>query len=353
MPEIASKYKVTYHSSKIASYLGGTDIFPACLELDLTAACNRSCPLCPSTKSHSTYALNIRFIKWLFSVLERQTRGLLLTGGEPTLSPAFSETLQLARRCGFVDIAVVTNGLLLNREEVAEALLANASTIRVSLYDWIEENNPEATAAFRRIEELRRKVDRTGSHLQIGVSVLTSQDNAAGLSAVTRRVGSAGAHWIYFHPRCIRWDVAAPSRVDQQGVSAALENVKLNHNNGLQVFTFPERYIETSIEFHGYHAAHFLLVIGADGLNYLGAEVKYHHQHVISDVSGQRKPDFLWAKERLAHIRSVESSAYPPLGSRHRGVLYSDLIQKLLKRENCAKEELPLPEDGFAFPHIL
>ena len=354
MPEIASRYKVAYHSSKIEAYLGGADIFPASLELDLTAACNRNCPLCPSTTSRSTYALDIRFVEWLFSALEGQTRGLLLTGGEPTMSPAFGATLQLARRHGFVDVAVVTNGTLLNRKEVTEALLTHASTIRISLYNWIAENNPEAAPVFRCMEDLRRQVDRTGSRLQIGVSVLTSQDNAGGLSAVTRRVGSAGAHWIYFHPLCIRWDVGAPARVNQRGVLAALEDLKLSQKDGLQVFTFPERYVESEIEFRGYHAAHFLLVIGADGLNYLGAEVKYHRQHVISEVAGHCLPGFLWTEERLAHIRSVESRSYPPLDSRHRGVLYSDLIERLLKREkNTMDEALPLPGDGFAFPHIL
>ena len=354
MPEIASRYKVAYHASKLEAYLGGANIFPASLELDLTAACNRNCPLCPSTTSQSTYTLDIRFIEWLLSMLEGQTRGLLLTGGEPTMAPSFSRTLRLARQHGFIDIAVVTNGTLLDQKEVAEALLAHASTIRISLYDWTAESRPETTPVFRLMEDLRRQVDRAGSGLQIGVSVLTSQENAPRLSAITQRVGSAGAHWIYFHPLCIRWDVGAPARVVQRGVLTALEDLKRSQEDGLQVFTFPERYIESEIEFRGYHAAHFLLVIGADGLNYLGAEVKYHRQHVISDVAGHGRPGFLWTDERLAHIRSVESRTYPPLGSRHRGVLYSDLIERLMREgRGNADRVLPLPGDGFVFPHIL
>ena len=354
MLQIASRYKVAWHSSKIEAYLGGADILPACLELDLTAACNRNCPLCPSTTSQSTYALDIHFIEWLLSMLEGQTRGLLLTGGEPTMAPTFGRTLDLARQRGFIDVAVVTNGTLLGQEEVAASLLAHASTIRISLYDWTAESSVENMPVFQLMENLRRRVDRTGSRLQIGVSVLTSQENAAGLSDIARRVGSAGAHWIYFHPLCIRWDVGAPARVAQRGVLTALEDLKRSQKDGLQVFSFPERYVESEIEFRGYHAAHFLLVIGADGLNYLGAEVKYHRQHAISDVAGHRHPRFLWTDERLAHIRSVESRTYPPLRSRHRGVLYSDLIERLIREGTGNTEKmLSVPGDGFAFPHIL
>jgi len=354
LPEIASRYKVAYHFSKIRNYLSGIDIFPVSLELDLTAACNRNCPLCPSTKSKSSYALDIRFVEKLLSILDGQTRGLLLTGGEPTMAPTFSRTLQLARQHGFLDIAVVTNGTLLGRQDVASALLAYASTIRISLYDWTAESNEEITPVFRLMEALRRQADRTGSQLQIGVSVLTSQDNEAGLSGIARRVGSAGAHWIYFNTLCIRWDIGAPTRVGQQGVLRAVENLKRSQKSGLQVFTFPERYVDDVIEFRGYHAAHFLLVIGADGLNYLGAEVKYHSQHAIADVARHCHPWFLWTDERLQRIRSVQSGAYPPLGSRHRGVLYSDLIEKLMRQGNGdTVPGLSLPGDGFAFPHIL
>ncbi len=50
-------------------------------------------------------------------------------------------------------------------------------------------------------------------------------------------------------------------------------------------FTSSDRYVDTGLSFDGYHAAHFLLVVGADGMNYLGAEVKYQPQYAIADLA--------------------------------------------------------------------
>ncbi|MBC8450029.1 MAG: radical SAM protein [Chloroflexi bacterium] len=354
MPEMASAFKVAYHREKLEAYLRGEMIFPATLELDITSACNRNCPYCPSTTRLASYDLTIDFIERLFSHLEGQTKGLLLTGGEPTMAPTFPDVLRMARKRGFADVAVVTNGTLLTEERVAAALLAYASTIRVSLYDWSSESCEELYPTLKRIEALRSRIDREGSSLQIGVSALTSRENADGLGAVTREAASAGAHWIYFHPMCIRWDAGSPTRVDQTDVLAKIEERRNGQPDGFEVFAFDERYADRAIEFNGYHAAHFLLVVGADAMNYLGAEVKYQPQHAIADLAGQWYDGFLWQKQRLKRIQSVNSKTYPAIDSRHRGMLYNDLIEKLMKRNRDDLDVmLTMSPNGFMFPHIL
>ena len=105
--------------------------------------------------------------------------------------------------------------------------------------------------------------------------MLTSAVDADGLTLVARRAREAGAHWIYFHPMCIRWDLGMPTQASQEGVIKALEMWNAGGLNNFKVFVFRDRYKQDSIEFNHYHAAHFLLVVGADGKNYLGAEVKY------------------------------------------------------------------------------
>ena len=357
MSEIASTFKITYHGEKLRSYLRDEPIFPATLELDLTSACNRKCPDCPSTASLPCDTLEIGFVERLLARLAGQTRGLLLTGGEPTMAPTFSETLRMAQRYGFTDVVVVTNGTLLNEERTASALLKYASAIRVSMYDWSAESCGGVHGTLQRIETLRSRIDREGSQLQIGVSVLTTRENATALNAITREAAAAGAHWIYFHPLCTRWDTGSPVRVDQKDVLTGISEIQNVDRNGAGVFVFGDRYVESSVQFAGYHAAHFLLVVGADGMNYLGAEVKYHPQHIIADVAGNWDDDFLWQRPRLERIKAVSSTDYPAIGSRHRGVLYSDLIDLIAKRvqlgQKLSDESLSASEDRFRFPHIL
>jgi len=203
MPEIGSSRKITYHREKLDAYLRGEYIFPATLELDLTSACNRHCPNCASNTQLPLCHLPTEIVKRLLASLEGQTRGLILTGGEPTLAPNFSETLHLARPAGFEELAVVTNGTFLGEEKIAAALLENTSAVRVSLYDWDAESCAGLDPTLKRIEALRARIEHHSSPLQIGVSALTSTENTSILSAVAEKVRSAGAHWIYFHPLCI------------------------------------------------------------------------------------------------------------------------------------------------------
>jgi len=355
MPELASAHKVAHHREKMEAYLRGDRIYPATLELDITSACDRNCPDCPSSRSPASHDLDLDFIERLLSLLQGQTRGLLLTGGEPTLAcRLLPQVLRLARERGFVDVAIVTNGAHLAAPSISGALLEYASTIRVSMYDWDAETCEPLQPTLQRIEALRQRVDREGSALQIGVSALTSSRSVTALSTIARQAASAGAHWLYLHPTCTRWDRGSPTQVDQTGVLGAIEELRNRRSSGFQVFVLPQRYLERHLHFNEYHAAHFLLTIGADGLNYLAPEVKYQPQHVIADVAAHWKDDFLWQPGRLERIRSVSSRTYPALGSRHRGMLYSDLIERMLRSgDGTLGNTVPAERESFLFPHIL
>jgi hypothetical protein len=174
------------------------------------------------------------------------------------------------------------------------------------------------------------------------------------LPSVIHKVASAGAHWIYFHPMCIRWETGAPERVSQSGVLTIIRKCQKRQPKKFRVYTFPDRYIESEIEFSAYHAAHFLLVVGADGMNYLGAEVKYQHRFVIADLNMDWADDFLWQSQRLKRIESVNSRTYPAVASRHRGVLYSHVIQDLIDSDKRSMDAVSMTSRAtYAYPHIL
>jgi len=356
MFQIASPYKIAAHRAKITAYLKAEPIFPATLELDITSRCTRICRNCPSSRSKKGFDLAWDFIDSLLASLEGQTQGLLLTGGEPTSSPRFADVLALARKRGFREIAVVTNGALLDRDDVREALLGQVTTLRISLYDWEAGTDTGFRKVLGSIGRLRAGIDRTGSPLRIGVSALTSQDRSPLLARTAESVREAGAHWIYFHPACRGWDEGRPAQVKQDGVPEAVIAYQktLHPNEGFQAYFSSARYLDTEIRFTHYHAAHFLLVIGADGLNYLGPEVKYQPRHVLGDAAEGRLPDFLWRPERLAKIEAVTSPGYPAIRSRHRGVLYNDVIQRMIDGRLTHQVQALLQTPGdFLFPHIL
>jgi organic radical activating enzyme len=326
---VASGHKVAYHKEKLTAYLEQKPIFPVTLEMDITSQCSRVCKDCPSSRSPYQKSLSWDFIQKLFASFEGQTKGLLLTGGEPTISPLFPEVLAFARKSGFEDIAVVTNGSHLQKQSVADALVQDASTIRLSMYDWDGDSCHGIQPTLKKIEHLRNRIDLSGSALKIGISALTSFDRVPRLSEIAESVLSAGAHWIYFHPMCTGWNNAHLAQVNQDGVLNAIQEYRNRCPDNFDVFVSHARYDKTPLEFSSYHAAHFLLVIGADGKNYLGAEVKYQENYIVDDIAGRWSNDFLQRPERLAKINAVNSMNYTALHSRHRGVLYNDYIEKM------------------------
>ena len=311
------------------------------------------CLDCPSSRKTGSIHLDNRFIKRLFSFFEGQTKGLLLSGGEPTLSPSFPEVLRLAKDSGFKNIAVVTNGTLLDEQQVQSALLSHASAIRISLYGWNRKSCEGIATTLRRIESLRKQIDRTGSALQIGVSALTSKEKANKIDEIATAVYEAGAHWIYFHPMCTKWEHGTPTPVDQKEVLERVETCQNKDRDGFGRFVLRDRYLTYDLDFDQYHAAHFLLVIGADGVNYLSAEGKYRRQYAIANVMGNGNKGFLWESDRLKRIRSFSSQEYPALKSRHRGILYSHLIDRLKSGKDILSHLADVDESAHMYPHIL
>ncbi len=95
MAEMVSAFKIAYHKRKVEAYLRGERIFPVTLELGLTTRCNRKCQGCPSGLGTAGMSLNRELIARLFGLLKGHTKGLIITGGEPTLS------LSSLRSCGW------------------------------------------------------------------------------------------------------------------------------------------------------------------------------------------------------------------------------------------------------------
>jgi hypothetical protein len=160
-------------------------------------------------------------------------------------------------------------------------------------------------------------------------------------------VRNAGADWIYFHPMCTGWSNGRLKPMSQQGVVEEVQRIKqAKTQSEFDVHISENRYVDAPIYFEGYHAAHFLLVVGADGKNYLGAEVKYQPDFAVCDLHNIGISNFLRNSQRLEKIASVHSDTYTALLSRHRGVLYNGLIESM-------SEERILPAREYKFPHIL
>lgn len=350
---IASELKVALHAEQLRAYLNQERVVPVSLEMDITSRCNKGCHNCPSTLSAFQHDMPFPVVKNLFSQLKGHTKGLLISGGEPTLSPIFTATLAEARANAFEHIAVVSNGTLLGSKNIRDALIRHASVLRISIYGWDEIPDTALQQVFENIGILRNEIERNRSTLEIGMSFLTDRSNAAQIKHVAHAVRDAGAHWLYCHPRCEGWDEESLVQLDQDGVVPSLESSN-GRLNGFQLHYFPHRYRRETLQFSRYHSGHFLMVLGADCNMYLGTETKYNPKHIIGRVDENWQLDDLFDDGRLQALNGMGSQCYFPIGGRHRGCLYNDLIERLVCRE-LSLEELNSRAHGMGlkFANIL
>lgn len=351
--KIFSPSKVDSEKHKIEAYLRGERIFPTTIEIDLTHHCTRHCPGCPYTVARSMgLTLQIPFLDRLFSILGPHTPGIVLSGGESTIVPHFPETVKLARKKGFKEVAVISNGANIHKPEVQDALLEHVTSIRISLYDWQESDSKSFLHTLRKIERLRKRTEKEGSKLEIGASMLTRKEvnhkyESVGLQALT-----AGIDWLYFHPYCVDWDKKHPVQADQAGVIEAIEKFRKNAPQGANIQIALERYDSKSLYFEKLHGAFFLIEVGADGINYAGPESKYEVDYKLLNLNDYLEDDFLWHAQRVEKLNQINSNNYRFIGTKHRPPMYSDYIQNLIDttQENRSTEEF---SDCFSYQSII
>ena len=356
MFKIFSPAKVTGEHQKIAAYLNGEQFYSTTIELDLSQRCTRSCSECPYTVSRSQgLTLQLPFMDRLFSILGMNTPGIVFSGGEATIVPHFPETMALARGKGFKEIAVISNGGHTHHRKVQDALLEHVTSIRFSLYDWYEGEQPYFIDSLKKIAELRNRIEKEGSKLEIGASILTRQDLNHRYEAVGLQAFNAGIHWLYFHPYCIDWQTKHPMQADQTGVLEAIEKLKEIAPQDADIHVPVERYSSEPLYFEKLHGAHFLIQVGADGINYAGPECKYDKNSELLNLNEYMEDDFLWHPRRLNRINELNSGNYNFIGTKHRPPMFSDYIQKLIRQKYHEHEEAPAKEsaESFSYPCIL
>lgn len=352
--KIFTPSKVGSEQQKIEAYLNGKRFFPTTMELDLTQLCSRSCSGCPYGASRRPgLTLQLPFLDRLFSVLGMHTPGVVFSGGEPTIVPHFHQTVKLAREKGFKEIAIISNGANIHLPRIQDALMEHATAIRISMYDWQETETEHFINTLKKIEELRNRVEKENSKLEIGASILTRRGLNHRYEPIGLMALSSGIHWLYFHPYCIDWDQEFPKTDDQTGVLEAISHLKEKAPQGANIQVPYERYSLEPLYFEKLHGSYFLIQVGADGVNYAGPECKYEKEAELLNLNEYLEDDFLWHPQRLNRLNELNSSNYRHIGTKHRPSIFSDYIQKVIDSRKDGNVDINKSQNEFSYPNII
>ncbi|RMG11514.1 MAG: radical SAM protein [Deltaproteobacteria bacterium] len=108
------------------------------LDVVLDYDCNLKCSYCTITDEMRRRGLDARVVAAEIDRAARAgTRRLSITGGEPTIRPELLGLVRRARRRGFEEVVVQTNGLLFaHLPNVEKAVEAGVTTVKISVHGY-------------------------------------------------------------------------------------------------------------------------------------------------------------------------------------------------------------------------
>lgn len=150
---------------------------PTSINLDLTSACNFSCPFCVDSKLVNA-GKSLTFVEVKQTVDTLHSHGLLsvilIGGGEPTLHNDFGEIVRFIKSKK-LQIGIVTNGSRLEKIEAVADVLQEKDWIRISIDAAGEEvfqdlHLPKTRITLDGVLEKARKVKKRNATVSLGYS---------------------------------------------------------------------------------------------------------------------------------------------------------------------------------------
>ena len=203
----------------------GLPIFsPISINLDLTSACNFSCPFCVDSKLiNAGKSLTLEEVKKTVDTLH--SHGLLsvilIGGGEPTLHGDFGEIVRYIKSKN-LQIGIVTNGSRLEKIEAVVEALKEKDWIRISIDAAGEEvfqdlHMPKTRVTLNGVLEKARRVKRKNPAVSLGYSFVivwedveingkTLHPNLGEMARSVERAKEFSFDYISFKPCLVRFN---------------------------------------------------------------------------------------------------------------------------------------------------
>ena len=257
-------HKLMYHVERVNAWLNGGDIFPVYAEVGLFGGCNHRCAFCAfDFLKYKPVSLSEKHLRrFILQAAKNGLKAILFSGeGEPLLHKKAAEIIRYTKQCN-IDTALVTNGVLFDRETAAKTL-GHLSWLKVSLdaakrstYAFVHGTDAaDFDVVIHNIRQAVKIKKKSGYDCVIGVqSILMPQNfkEMAALAELSRRIG---ADYLVIKPYCPHISSKSKARnllkdKDLLGLQKKLEKYSdgrfrvIFRNNALQKIGRPKPYKE-------------------------------------------------------------------------------------------------------------
>lgn len=163
------------------------------LDVFLNYACQAKCPFCynpPLTPELVRWKLPLdRLAAELIAGRRRGLSGVTFSGGEVTLLKDLPKMLRLARKAGYSEIGIISNGLLMSEGRVTRELLdAGLSFCCISIHGdgaELHDRMVRVPGAFEKIIKTLEHLEKAGAPVVLNY-VLTRENHAAAPAFIER-----------------------------------------------------------------------------------------------------------------------------------------------------------------------
>jgi MoaA/NifB/PqqE/SkfB family radical SAM enzyme len=243
-------------------------VSPISINLDLTSACNFSCPFCVDSKLINA-GKRLTFEEVQKTIDTLHSHGLLsvilIGGGEPTLHKDFEKIVRYIKSKN-LQIGIATNGSRLEKIEAVAEVFEEKDWIRISI-DAGEEGTfkdlhlPKTQITLKRILQKARKVKIKNPLVSLGYSFVIVWDGVEidgkrlnpNIHEMVRSVEMArefSFDYVSFKPCLIRWDESQRETllkdVDQKKEKEIIDEIRKNLDKAKRLARDQVKILESS-----------------------------------------------------------------------------------------------------------
>jgi wyosine [tRNA(Phe)-imidazoG37] synthetase (radical SAM superfamily) len=222
-------HKLIYHPESVCRWMKGDDIYPIYIEVSPSGLCNHRCTFCALDFMgyNPVFIDKDLLIKRFSEMFKAGVKSIMFAGeGEPLLNKNMTEIANETKKIG-LDIAMSSNGVLLNKE-VVEKCLPSFSWIRISLNagtprNYMEIHKTNESDFYKVFENLKYiteyKVQKK-CNTTIGVQLLLIPQNFDEVTTLASKLKEVGVDYFTVKPYSQH-----PSSNNKIGVDYSIEKV--------------------------------------------------------------------------------------------------------------------------------
>lgn len=161
-------------------------MLPTTIDFRITSNCNMTCPFCFGTKvsNHADISAHIEF---LGKIRDHGVNNIVITGGEPTCYPGFSELLRTIHSLGY-RIALSTNGTFWNHRETRDAVFEYVSflSLPIESSDPTIHNllRPGVPDHYKLVHKILKDISTLNLNTQLKIGTVVTRINIDSMSGI-------------------------------------------------------------------------------------------------------------------------------------------------------------------------